>query len=64
MTDWISVNDQLPPIGQKVLIAQKVATDYLYFISYMYAVDCWGGFGRDESIKFWMPIPFIEKEIR
>lgn len=78
MTEWISVNDRLPELGEDVLVYCKAKTpEFTDFIevsvrnTYKLAPWCdeetaWGirfiPFGGEFEVTHWMPLPEPPKE--
>ena len=58
MTDWISIDDEKPPIKETLLLTDgKIIALGLYPTSFSYFV---GGNVQLTEVKWWMPLPSIE----
>lgn len=60
-TDWISVNERLPELRERVLICERVANQYKIFIGKRIPSPCTDGWEWNQSAKenvvAWMPLP-------
>lgn len=61
MSEWISVKDRLPEVGEKVLVVDTFGVDVYIFVTDTCKYPKWiGDFNLVypfEYIKHWMPLP-------
>ena len=54
---WISVNDRLPPIGERVLIWGKWNLRYVTVIRAYRGMGTWDSLPKINEITHWQPLP-------
>lgn len=54
-SDWVSVDDRLPDVGDLVVYADRIAWGYQYGIRRISRDD--RVFRKERSFYFWMPLP-------
>lgn len=67
LNQWVSVDERLPELRERVLICERVGNQYKIFIGKRVPSPCPDGWewnqSTKESVVAWMPLPQYQSEI-
>jgi hypothetical protein len=62
MSEWISVKDRLPKVGERVIVVYEYEANPKKYVGVaQYFSDFWP-WKEDRVITHWMPLPDVPKE--